>query len=277
MGQRQDLRTALNMQLQVQNRNNAAGERRNDAILEALRSRGEMTVQEIADSTNYSKSTIQRGLEQLRDTNQLYWLKGGVVTIKTHNADESSVDLNPAAEITVPETALQMIKEDRAVILDASPFSIALVSRIDKNYKGTIITHSPRVAAALLGHSSAKVHLIGGKLQNGATIPNDRDIRFLEQVAADPCIIGCCNVDLVDVTVSDADDLEIKQAMIAHARSVVVAASNADLDKKSNFILASLAKITHLVLQDEVPTTKIKKYEKAGLTIVKIENPSVSP
>lgn len=264
------------MQLQVENRNNAAGERRNHAILEALRSRGEMTVQEIADSTGRSKSTIQRGLEQLRDTNQLYWLKGGVVAIKPQNADGSSLDLDPAEEITVTATALQMIKEDRAVILDASPFSIALVSKIDKNYKGTIITHSPRVASALLGHSSAKVHLIGGKLQNGATIPNDRDIRFLEQVAADPCIIGCCNLDLVEVTIPEADELEIKQAMIAHARSVVVAASNADLDKKSNFILASLAKITHLVLQDEVPTTKIKKYERAGLTILKVDNSKIT-
>lgn len=262
--------TAETMQMSSVKKSNAAGIKRNEDVLAAVGRQGETSIQAVAGETKYSISTVQRAVADLVAGGDLVWLKGGGVALKSVVRDEGAdQDPDESANRSTATKVLKIIRSNHVIVLEGSPFSLALARQIDKSYTGNIITNSPRIAQALSEHPHAKVQVIGGRLQNDVMIPVERDIRFLETVAADPCVLGRCSVDLEDVSVSDADELEIKKAMIARARTVVVPVSRGDLNQKSNFILAPSNKITHLVLRNGVGSESLKEYEQMGLEIIR--------
>src|SRR5690606_6943346 len=99
----------------------------------------------------------------------------------------------------------------------------------------TIITHSPTIAASLLGHR-ARVLLIGGELfKHSAVACGAAAVEAASRVSADLAFIGVTGVHATGLTTGDPEEAAMKRVLAGRAAETYVLASSEKLGAASRY------------------------------------------
>src|SRR5262249_7372459 len=107
----------------------------------------------------------------------------------------------------VAAAAVSLIPPGGTVIIDGGTTALALARAMPPGLACVVITHSPTVAAELVGHPAAEVLILGGKLfKHSAVACGAAAMEAAMRVSADAFFMGVTGVHpSAGLTTGDAD------------------------------------------------------------------------
>jgi DeoR/GlpR family transcriptional regulator of sugar metabolism len=130
-----------------------------------------------------------------------------------------------------------------------------VVRNLPRELEATVITNSPAIAAALVGHETIEVIMLGGSVSHRVGAVTGAGITdAIRQFRADLCILGACSLSAeMGIGSMYADDAIAKRAMIDVSNRVVAAMLNDKLGSSAPFAVAPLAALDQIVVEADAP------------------------
>ena len=209
-------------------------EKRHEYILQELKRKGSITVNEIKEELGISESTIRRDLNLLDEEGKLVKVFGGAVSAGFEvSGSEPSVtqkrEININGKKLIAKYAAGLIEPDDFVYMDAGTTTGCMIDYITEKravYVTNAVTHARNLAA--LGF---RVILIGGELK-GST----------EAVVGIKC----------GFTTPDINEAEVKKMAMCHCNHKIILADSTKFDNVSSVTFARID-TAKIITDEEVP------------------------
>lgn len=257
-------------------------EERQRRILEILGGEGRVVAADLTARLGVSGYTVRRDLEELSAGGALRRIHGGAVA-RSQVADTYArrERQSVAGKIAVARAAARLLPPGGVSIVDGGTTALHLVDEIPPAYAGTIVTHSPLVAARLAargggdGGGSApgriEVVLVGGILDARAMVAVGAEtLRAYERISADVCFLGVWSVSAAGGVASRyPEEAEVRTTMVARADRVVGLATRDKIGTVAAFRSAPATALTHLAVEPDTPVAQLQPLEELGILILR--------
>ena len=244
---------------------------RRQVILARVERAGRVVSSELVTSLGVSEDTVRRDLSDLSEQGLLRRVHGGALaSAPATSSFTQRLEVSHEEKAALAEAALPMLVGARVIVLDGGTTNLELARRLPLLYDGTVVTNSPPIASVLANHPKAGVMLVGGRLLKDSQVAvGAAAVEAFHTVRADICVLGICSLH-PDVGVTTADDEEayVKRAMVACAGEVIALATADKLRTASQWVVAQLADIDHLVTDGSGELTR--PYTSAGIDVVTV-------
>ncbi|MBZ5753502.1 DeoR/GlpR family DNA-binding transcription regulator [Metabacillus rhizolycopersici] len=244
---------------------------RHQAILQLLKEKEVVKLQDLTEETDASESTIRRDLSQLEEQQLLKRVHGGASLLKK-NRLELSVPEKSSKNIqekkVIAQYAASLVEEGDCIFLDAGTTTFEMISYlIEKDI--VIVTNGLMHLPALI-ESHMHVYLVGGKLKRhtGAMIGKGA-ILSLQQYCFDKCFIGVNGIHLqYGYTTPDTEEAMIKQIAMSLSREAFIIADDSKLSETSFSKIADIHEAA--IITNEHEENKWELYqEKTTVEVVR--------
>jgi DeoR family glycerol-3-phosphate regulon repressor len=224
---------------------------RRQHILELLRQRERISVEELARILSTSQETIRRDLTDLAENGQVSKFHGGASLPPSgehENAFQTRMNEFAAEKRAVARYAAGLYAPGDSILIDTGTTTLFFAKELARLSRITVITNSLQIAASM-GASGNRVFVIGGEYrpdsaQNTGALAMEQIARFNAEHAV--VTIGALNADgAFDFSIEEA---EITRAMIARTRYLTVIADSSKLGKRALFEVFPLDRIDRLII-----------------------------
>ncbi|MET8981897.1 DeoR/GlpR family DNA-binding transcription regulator [Streptomyces sp. NPDC004539] len=214
-----------------------AAERR-DHLLGLLARDGKIVAKDVAAGLGISEDSVRRDLRDLAAEGLCQRVYGGALPVSPAVVDYAARQSVAAdGKRKVARVAAGLVRPGSALILDGGTTALAVARALPADLGCTVITHSPTVASALLGHPLAEVFLLGGRLfKHSAVACGAAAVEAAQNVSADVCLLGVTGVHPeAGLTTGDAEEAAMKRALASRAADTYVLASSEKIGTASRF------------------------------------------
>ncbi|MFP6560430.1 DeoR/GlpR family DNA-binding transcription regulator [Paraburkholderia sp. B3] len=234
-------------------------------ILERLRNDGRVLAAQLATELNTSEHTVRRHLRDLADAGHCKRVYGGALLASPADRPLAArMQEDPQAKARLAGVAASIVQHGQVILLDVGSTNAEIAAALPDHADLTVITTSPEVCVRLVHRPGFKVVLIGGSIGPrvggavGATA-----LAQLQQIRADLCFVGVCALDPAEgLAAFDADDAEMKRAMIRASGLTAAAVTSAKLMRSAPFTVAPVAGLDYLIVEPEVQRTHLAQLRK---------------
>ncbi len=207
-----------------------------------IQQKGGMDTETLARHFGISVMTARRDLKILEQQNCLKVTWGGAVPVQFQPHDvpyASKAMAMREAKKAITSLALDMIKDDSCILLDAGTTALELAKKLTGR-RLTVITPDLQIALLLAASPTVDVHLAGGRVDPVSRACNDIcTVDYLAPIRATQAFIGTNVWDAErGVTTSSTAKMRIKSQMMACAQESILLA---DSSKYGNFSPWSVA------------------------------------
>jgi DeoR/GlpR family transcriptional regulator of sugar metabolism len=239
-------------------------EQREQVILERLRTHGRVLAAELAAELQTSEHTVRRHLRDLAGQGHCKRVYGGALLISP--ADKpAAVRMSEAQDrkACLAAAAASIVRPKQIILLDAGSTNVAIAAALPDNADLTVVTNSPDACSRLLNRPGFDVILIGGRMARGAAgALGATALLQIQQIRADLCFLGACALDPGEgVAAFDAEDAELKRAMVKASGQVAIALTSEKLMTAAPFSVAPAADIDYLFVEADVPAARLASLE----------------
>lgn len=239
-------------------------------ILDRLHTEGRIVAKELAVELGLSEDSIRRDLRELDAAGLAVRVYGGALPASPAIADYATrATVAPHSKRRVAAAAAALIEPGSTVILDGGTTTLAVVEALPKNQRGTIITHSPTIAAALLDHST-DVFVIGGQIfKHSAVACGAAAVEAASRVSADLFLLGVTGIHpTAGLTTGDPDEAAMKRALASRAAETLVLGSEEKIGAASRYSVAPLDTVQGVITDAPISDPTIQELTSAGVRII---------
>lgn len=253
--------------------------RRHEQILELLGRKGVVEVAQLAEALGVSAVTIRSDLDALERRLLLRRIRGGAMAVQPARF-ERPLDLPSqsfaAEKERIGAMAARMVRDGDTVILDAGTTALAMAFALPADLRDVVvITSSLDIAIALEMHPGATVMVTGGTLKKNGRTPRSRSLvapfgtLLLGHINADCAYLCCAGIDAErGFTNAHFEEAEMKRAMIAAARRVVMLGDHGKIGHVAGARIAAIAEVSALVTDGGAAPADVQALEAAGLAVL---------
>lgn len=246
---------------------------RQRAILAAVRERGFATIETLAREFDVSMQTVRRDIIHLSDARLLQRFHGGAGAgadrVRLGYAEKSSSAFSEKQRIGA--AAAGLLVECASVFLDVGTTVEAVARALARSARRPmrVITTSLPVATALAQCEAIEVFVAGGTLRGlDGSLIGDAAVSAIGRFKVDAAVIGCSGFDsdgsLMDF---DLDKIAVKEAAMANASRVLVAADRTKLSRQALVRIKIPQRRATLITSARPPRKLAEAFEKMGLAI----------
>lgn len=143
---------------------------REQAILDALRSAGSVSVNTLAASFGVSTVTVRKDLESLERRTLLRRVRGGAVSVGASDEGMFEMRLRHAAtsKHAIAKAVAPLVQDGDVIALDSSTTTFYLAQELVERRNLVVITNGLRLALLFMQQSSARVLVTGGVVRRSA-------------------------------------------------------------------------------------------------------------
>ncbi|MFM0591591.1 DeoR/GlpR family DNA-binding transcription regulator [Paraburkholderia dilworthii] len=237
-------------------------EQREQLILTRLRAEGRVLASALAAELQTSEHTVRRHLRDLADQGLCKRVYGGALLASP--ADKpAAVRMGEAVDrkARLALAAVSIVRPKQIVLLDAGSTNVAIAAALPDHADLTVITNSPEACVRLLNRPGITAILIGGRIAMGAAgSVGATALLQVQQIRADLCFLGACALDPDEgVAAFDAEDAELKRAMVKASGQIAIALTSEKLMTAAPFSVAPATAVDHLFIEDDVPVARLAK------------------
>ena len=241
-------------------------------ILARLRADGRIAATALATEIGTSTETIRRDLIALEQTGSLRRVHGGAVLKSTHSEVpdvHQRGTLMTGEKAAIAKLAVTLVPAVGVVLIDGGTTTQALADAYPHNHGTTVVTPSLAVATSMLKRSSASVHTLGGDVSPRTWSEGGPwTMRALETLRAEMVFLGCSGFSAVHgASTSDQVDGEVKRAMVAAARRVVLLADSSKIGTQHLATFAEADRIDVLVTGRRADPDELARITDAGVDV----------
>ena len=207
---------------------------RRHGIMEALRDRGEVSVEQLTETYQTSEVTIRKDLAALEEAGLLLRRYGGAVALPTDLLQQASSGSSSPQKTAIARRAAAQIKDHYRIIIDSGSTCIAMLPYLSEVRGLVVMTNSLSVAQKLLElENEPTVLMTGGTWdKRSESFQGQQAELMLRQYNFDQLFIGADGIDVDRGTTSYNEFLALSQAMAEVAREVIVLAESAKASRK---------------------------------------------
>lgn len=242
---------------------------RHQMIIEALKTKNTVKLQELVELTNSSESTIRRDLIQLEQGKFLKRVHGGAARLQGKLQEPSMTEKsskNLQAKRRIAQYAGSLVEEGDCIYLDAGSTVIEIIPFLPDNI--VVVTNGLMHINELL-EKNIKTFLLGGYAKpTTRAIIGRGALESLEQYRFDKCFLGVNGIHpQFGYTTPDPEEAMIKQRAISLTREAYVIA---DESKFSEIAFAKIADLhqASIITSDLDPETKEQFLSKTKIKVV---------
>lgn len=221
-------------------------------ILERLRAQGRVLASELAAELNTSEHTVRRHLRDLASAGHCKRVYGGaLLTSPAGQVASARMQEAVTRKQSLASVAASIVRPKQIILLDAGSTNVAIAQALPDNAGLTVVTNSPEACLRLLDRPGFDVILIGGRVgphvagSVGATA-----LLQVQHIKADVCFLGACALDPTEgVAAFDAEDAELKRAMVRASGQVAIAMTSEKLMTAAPYVVAPASAIDCLVVE----------------------------
>ena len=244
---------------------------RQNRMLEILRQRGAVRVDELCEALGVSPATIRRDLEILESAGGLRRVHGGAVSGQSRLEEplfDDKTGLADEEKRAIARTALAYIREGDTVYLDGGSTLLELARLLRDRGDITVVTNSLR-AAAELAASGPRLMLLGGEFRRRSqTVVGTMTRATLDTIYLDVAFMGTIGLDLeAGLTTTDPNEAFTKQLVMTRARRVVLLADSSKIGKVSFAHAGALDAIGVFITDRGADGAFLKRARKLGLAV----------
>jgi DeoR family glycerol-3-phosphate regulon repressor len=245
---------------------------RQRSLLDAVRLKGTISVEELAVQLEVTPQTVRRDVKLMEEAHLLARYHGGVgLPSSVRNIDYSQRQvLGSEAKQRIASAVAAQVPNGCSLLINIGTTTEA-VARALACHKGLhVVTNNLNVAAILADNADCEVIVAGGVVRaRDRGIVGEATIDFIRQFKVDIGIIGISSID-EDGTLRDFDAREVKvaQAIIAQSREVWLVADRDKFGRKALVRMAELTQIDVLFTDAPPPAAFKRVLQQAKVRLV---------
>ncbi len=243
---------------------------RQKRVLEIIRQRNAVRVDELCEALSVSPATIRRDLEILEGEGLIRRVHGGAVDGMAR-LDEPFFDdktgLASDEKSRIARKALAYIREGDTVYLDGGSTVLELARLLRERSDITVVTNSLR-AALELAVCGPRLILLGGEFRRRSqTVVGTLTRSLLETIYLDVAFMGTIGITAAGLTTTDPNEAYTKQLVMTRSQQVVLLADCTKVGKVSFAHAGNPGEIHVMITDAGVDPQFVKAMKKAGVTV----------
>ncbi|MGV8966467.1 MAG: DeoR/GlpR family DNA-binding transcription regulator [Cellulomonas sp.] len=245
---------------------------RHDAILQRLRSDGEVSVHALAADLRVSTSTIRRDLDALSQDGLLRRVRGGGSRVELDAAGFLEVSHQASAEKeSIAIRAAALVPERSVVVIDIGTTTARFAHHL-RGRRLTVITSSLAVVDELRGEDQIELIVLGGVLRaNYLSLVGMLTEQALGQLRANLCFLSGSGIrasgDVMDTT---GIEVPVKRAMLAAAERTILLADRTKFPGTGLLPVCGPDRIAVLVTNQGADPATLSTFHAAGTEVITV-------
>lgn len=255
-----------------------ASSRRQIEIVDWLREKGRVTVEDLAARFGVTPQTVRRDLNDLSDSQLVVRVHGGAMVSSgvVNLAYEARKMIAGPDKKLIGEAAARLVPDHSSVFINIGTTTEEVARALNGHTGLLVITNNLHVAAELYRNSAIEVFVTGGTVrQSDGGIVGSHAEQLIGQFRVDLAIIGTSAID-ADGTLLDFDIREVQaaRAIIDHARRVVLVSDSSKFARAAPVRVAHLGEID-IFVTDRLPSSAMAELCRLnGVEVVETNRPS---
>jgi len=237
-------------------------------LLNTVRSRGSVTVEQLAEMLGVTLQTVRRDVQRLADEGLLARFHGGVrvPSSTTENIGYRQREtLHAEGKARIARAVAARVPNDCSLILNIGTTTEAIAKALLRHTGLRVITNNLNVASILSYNPACEVIVAGGSVRlRDRAIVGEATVDFIRQFKVDIALIGVSSIE-DDGTLRDfvLREVKVAQTIIAQAREVWLAADASKFNRPAMIELAKLSQIDRLFTDAAPPPPFPELLERA--------------
>jgi DeoR/GlpR family transcriptional regulator of sugar metabolism len=244
---------------------------RKDFLLARLDRDRRVVAKDVAAELGVSEDSVRRDLRELAAAGLCQRVYGGALPASVAVADYGTRrEVEVDSKRRVATAAASLIKPGTTAILDGGTTALAVTRALPADLRATVVTHSPTVAAALAGHPSIEVYVLGGRLFRHSMVTcGAAAVEAAQVVHADLFLLGVTGVHPdAGLTTGDADEAAMKRALAQRAADTYVLASIEKIGAASRFAVLPLGAVAGVITDASTQDETVRRLTVAGVPVI---------
>lgn len=251
-------------------------------ILNRLRERGIVRVNDLAALTGASLATLRRDLARLEDTGQLRRVHGGAETAEVGQGDLTAASFgasqttNAETKLAVARKAASLCADGDSIILNAGSTTWFMAQCL-RQHRMQVLTNSFPIAQELIANSGNRVVLPGGELYREPGIilsPFEEDA--IQHFAAGKMFMSCYAISPMGVIESDPLIARAEAKLLSRAEKLIVIADSSKFEVRGNMVVCPLTRVSTLVTDAGAPAGMVEHLRSVGVEVLIAEGEKVT-
>lgn len=248
---------------------NAFGEERRLEILEMVRRSGRVRIGALAKDLGVTEPTIRKDLARLEESGKLRRTHGGAIGLGV--GEERAISdrkiANASAKARIAHVCAELIRPGDSVYLDSGTTVLQIAEALTTP-QVNVLTNGLDVALAIGDKPAVRHTLLGGQVRPaGGSVSGPLAVENLQRFTLDIAFIGVSGLTSDGITVLDFLEAQLKSAVIARSRRVVVPVDSSKIGVVDFAHVAPLGSV-HCVVTADASAELIAYCTEAGIDLI---------
>ncbi|MTI69261.1 MAG: DeoR/GlpR transcriptional regulator [Firmicutes bacterium] len=244
-------------------------EERQQMILNLLKNKEIVKINELVKITKASESTIRRDLNYLESINELKRVHGGARLLKGRFNEPSYSEKqvqNIKEKTLIGKYAASLIEEGDCIYIDAGTSTIQMIDYIDK--KDIVIVTNGLKNIDKISEKNIEGYILGGKVKKKTkALVGSEALKNLEKYRFDKCFMGINGIHLeYGFTTPDSEEAILKQRAIELSKNAYVLADESKFGEITFVNVSDIKKAT--IITNSEPENYKKYKNKTTIKVV---------
>jgi DeoR/GlpR family transcriptional regulator of sugar metabolism len=255
-------------------RENVLPARRHIELLDLIRRRGQMTVNELANHFAVSGDTVRRDLDLLAGQGLLKRTHGGAVAMDNLVHQDSPFTQRMGTRIPekrrIARAAGRLISDGETLLVNGGSTTKLFAAELTDRRNLTVVTNNLGIPASLPADCLSKVYLLGGEYKGDAQVTIG-PVGFVSagSISVDTAVIGVGGITVKEgLTTTVLEECSMILAMICAARRTILLADASKFGRSSFAHIAPLSKIQILVTDQPPPSDLAHALHQARVEVI---------
>jgi DeoR family fructose operon transcriptional repressor len=256
------------------NRENALPAKRHLELMDLIRARGQMTVNELSSYFGVSGDTVRRDLDLLASQGLLKRTHGGAVAMDNLVHQDSTfmqrMSTRVPAKKRIAGAACKLITDGETLLLNGGSTTRLFAAELSARRNLTIVTNNLTIPATLASECVRDVYVLGGQYKGDAQVTVG-PVGFVSaaSIKVDSAVIGVGGVTIKEgLTTTVLEEASMILGMINAARRTIVLADGSKLGHSAFAQIASLERIDIIVTDQEPPADLVQALKEARVELI---------
>lgn len=246
---------------------------REQMILQVLKEKHRITVQELTHMLQASSTTIRRQLHQMEQQGLLLRTHGGAISIEAASVEEGP-DVKGRHQAKekqlIAQEARRHINDGDIVMLGGGTTIVELAKLLHNAKDLIVITNSLPAAMELYSNKDIEVQICGGVIRDtsGVIIGNSA-LRYIDELSATKTFIGADSISTkFGITTPNRFEAEIERQLVDRGNTVYVLADSTKMDKITLSRQSPLELIDYLITDAAIHPGFKDKLTASGVKVL---------
>lgn len=248
---------------------------RQNQILVQLREKDFVEVETLAGAFGVSTQTIRNDLRELNRRGLVKRTHGGARrrdVSSTYDYAERRT-LFSREKTAIGESAAELIPHNCSVALNIGTTTERVAQALCAHEGLTVLSNNINIVSMFLSVPLARLVIAGGEVrQSDGAIVGEEAVEFIHRYKVDFAVIGASALDTDGAVLDyDAREVAVARALIANARTVILASDSSKFNRSAPIRICAISDIDYFVTDRIPPDSFVMAAQKTNTKIITSE------